>query len=67
MRIHYQTKPYIINEDSKIEVMWVDSWMPATICDLLYTQLTANIHVAGEPLSYLFYADIGETWRPKDA
>jgi Ni,Fe-hydrogenase I small subunit len=37
--------------------------MEATVQDCLATQFTAIVAVDGEPMTYRFYADYGDSWR----
>jgi len=39
------------------------NWMEAVVVDTLDTQFTAIVQVDGEPLTYRFYADHGDSWK----
>jgi hypothetical protein len=38
----------------------------AVVIDLLDVQFIAEVQVDGEPLTYRFYTDIGNSWRFKE-
>ncbi len=72
MKIRHENRNHILRPGVEVKVDWrpVFSttegkiWMKATVVDVLSTQFTAVVEVDGEPLTYRFYSDVGETWRP---
>lgn len=71
MKVRYKKQNYYLKADQTVLVDWTTAdfthvWKTATIVDILSSQFTVLIDVDGQPLSYLFYHDVGDTWRPND-
>jgi hypothetical protein len=69
MKIRYKKKNHYLHPGITVLIDWVMGhnvpvWVTATIVDTLSTQFTALVNVDGAPLTFRFYSDVGDTWRP---
>lgn len=71
--VRYQKKDHVLERGVEIEVDWrpvfsakpENNWKKATIQDILAAQFTAVVNdVAGDPLTFRFFTDVGDSWRP---